>query len=283
MDLYKKRNGIYPIVITPPLSVELPNFRELWEYRGLFFFLVRRDIKLRFQQTFIGFLWIVLQPLIMMVIFNTVFGILIGVPTNGVPYTLFFLSAFVVWQFFSQVVNSSAFSLVGNINVIIKSYFPRLALPLSTVAGALVDFLVSFLILMVFLIVNGHYPITIRYLLLPILVGLTTIFASGIGLLFGALMVVFRDMKNLLAFILMIWMYITPIMYPITIAPERYRILFYLNPLTSLVDAYRWIFLHQAGFPQLSYLSISLIVAIILWICGAIAFRSMENKIADVM
>jgi lipopolysaccharide transport system permease protein len=263
--------------------MEMPNFRELWEYRGLFFFLVRRDIKLRFQQTVIGFLWIVLQPLIQMLIFYVIFGILIKVPTNGIPYPLFFLSAFVVWQFFTQVVNNSAFSLVGNISVIVKSYFPRLALPLSTVANALVDFAVSFLVLLVFLLIDGHYPITLRYLLLPVLLAITIIFSSGVGLLFGALMVVFRDTKNFLSFIIMMWMYVTPIIYPISIVPERYRILFYLNPLTSLVDTYRWVFLGQGTLPRLSYLALSLTVAIVIWFCGAVAFRAMENKIADIM
>jgi len=156
-------------------------------------------------------------------------------------------------------------------------------LPLSTVAGALVDFGISFLVLIVFLLVDGHFPITLRYLWLPFLLVLTTLFASGVGLLFGALMVIFRDMKNLLAFILMIWMYITPIMYPISIVPEKYRIFFYINPLTSLVDAYRWVFLGQGSLPRTDYLTISFIVAIVIWLFGAIVFRAMDNKIADVM
>jgi lipopolysaccharide transport system permease protein len=283
MNILKKRKGIFPIIITPPSSLELPNFRELWEYRGLFFFLVRRDIKLRFQQTFIGIFWVVLQPLIQMLIFYVILGILIQVPTNGVPYQLFFLSAFLAWQFFSQVVNLSAFSLVGNLGVILKSYFPRLALPLASIVNALVDFAVCFLVLMFFLLLDGHYPITLRYLLLPVLLVITIVFSSGVGLLFGALMVVFRDTKNLLSFILMIWMYVTPIMYPISIAPERFRILFYVNPLTSLVDGYRWVFLGQGDLPRVSYLSISIVIAVIIWFCGAIAFRAMENRIADIM
>ena len=129
MDVPKKNGGFTPIVITPPAPWELPNFRELWEYRGLFFFLIRRDILVRFQQTVAGFLWVVLQPLIQMLIFYVIFGLFVKIPTNGIPYPLFFLSGFVVWQFFTQVVNNSALSLVGNISVIIKSYFPRLALP----------------------------------------------------------------------------------------------------------------------------------------------------------
>jgi lipopolysaccharide transport system permease protein len=283
MAYIKKADGFIPIVITPPSSLEMPNFRELWDYKGLYFFLVRRDIKLRFQQTVIGFLWIILQPLIQMLIFYVIFGVLVKVPTNGIPYQLFFLSAFVVWQFFTQVINNSAYSLVGNIGVIIKSYFPRLALPLSGIASSLVDFAVSFLVLLVFLLLDGHYPITLRYLLLPVLLVITIAFSSGVGLLFGALMVVFRDTKNFLAFILMMWMYVTPIMYPITLAPERFRILFYLNPMTSLVDAYRWVFLGQGDLPKISYFLISFLVATVIWFCGAIAFRAMENKIADVM
>ncbi len=283
MGILKKDNGFTPIAITPAVPWELPNFRELWDYRGLLFFLVRRDILVRFQQTAAGFLWVILQPLIQMVIFYIIFGIFVKVPTNGVPYPLFFLSGFVVWQFFTQVVNNSSMSLVGNIGVIVKSYFPRLALPLSTVANALVDFVVSFVVLMIFLLIDGHYPITWRYLLLPVLLLVSIVFSSGVGLLFGALTVVFRDMKNLISFIIMLWMYVTPIMYPVTIAPDRYQVYFYLNPLTSLVDAYRWVFLNQAGLPHYKYLSVSFVVGILIWLAGAVAFRAMENRIADVM
>ena len=283
MNSIKKENTFTPIVITPPASLELPDFRELWGYRGLFFFLFQRDLKLRFQQTVIGFLWILLQPLLQMLIFYVFLGILVKVPTGEVPYHIFFLSAFIVWQFFSQVINFSSFSLVGNINIITKSYFPRLVLPFSTVASALVDFGISFLLLLFFLQINQNYPISLRYLLLPFLLVITTVFASGVGLLFGALMVVFRDMKNLLGFILMIWMYLTPIMYPITIIPEKYQILLYLNPLTGLVDAYRWVFLRLGDLPRFDYLSISLMIAAMIWFGGAIAFRAMENRISDVM
>jgi lipopolysaccharide transport system permease protein len=283
MDIFKKTNEFTPIVITPPSSLELPDFRELWEYKGLFLFLVRRDIKLRFQQTVIGFLWIILQPLIQMVIFYILLGVLVRVPTGEVPYHLFFLSAFVVWQFFSQVVTYSTNSLVGNIGIIIKSYFPRLALPLASVAGLLVDFAISILVLLVFLLINGNFPITLRYLLLPVLIVITTIFSSGVGLLFGALIVVFRDMRNLINFILMIWIYVTPVMYPRSIVPEQYQILLYFNPLTSLVESFQWVFLHQGDLPRISYLLISFVVALLIWFSGAIAFRAMENKIADVM
>ncbi len=283
MEIFRTKSEFAPVVITPPSSLELPNFRELWEYKGLLFFLVRRDIKLRFQQTVIGFLWIVLQPLIQMMIFYVILGVFIRVPTGNIPYHLFFLSGFVIWQFFNQVVSYSTNSLVGNISIIIKSYFPRLALPLASVISLLVDLGVSILVLIVFLLINGNFPITLRYLLLPILIAITTMFSSGVGLLFGALTVVFRDMRNLTGFLLTIWMYVTPIMYPLSVVPEKFKIFLYFNPLTSLVESFRWVFLHQGDFPRISYLLISCVVALLIWLSGAIAFRAMENKVADVM
>jgi lipopolysaccharide transport system permease protein len=283
MDNLKLENRSSLIVITPPVSWEMPDFHELWEYRGLLFFLVRRDILLRFQQTQIGLLWVVLQPLILMLIFYIIFGVFAKIPTGNLPYSLFFLSGFVVWQLFSQIVNNSSMSLVGNIAVLIKSYFPRLILPLSTVPNALVDFVVCLVVFLIFMILNKDFAITLRYLLLPVLLVITVLFSSGVGMLFGASMVVFRDMKNLLNFILMVWMYLTPIFYPLTIVPEKYRFLFYLNPLTSIVQAFRWVLLGQAEIPRSGYLIISFLVAAIFWFAGTIAFRRMENTIADVM
>lgn len=277
------KNGVNrPIVITPPSSLELPNFREVWEYRDLLFFLVRRDIKVRFQQTFIGVVWILLQPLINMLIFYVILGVLVRIPTDGIPYPIFFLSGFVVWQLLSQVINSCGFSLVGNIGTITKSYFPRLVLPLASVIGSLVDFLISFVLLMIFLLAN-HFPVTTRFILLPFFLVITLLFSTGVGLLFGALMVIFRDTKNFLSFILMIWMYITPIAFPISIVPENYKIIFYLNPVTGLVQLFRWVFLGQGSLPPASDLLTSLVVAAGICFAGAVAFRAMENKIADVL
>lgn len=282
MNIQRKNDYYKPIELTPPKSFEMPNFREVWEYKDLLFFLTKRDLKVRFQQTFIGVLWIVLQPLIQMLIFTIILGILVRVPTDGIPYPVFFLSGFVVWQFFSQVVNTSAYSLVVNIGVIVKTYFPKLVLPLSSILSSLVDFFISFLVLLPFLLFN-HFNISTRYFLLPFLLLITTLFSSGVGLLFGALMVVFRDTKNLLGFVMMIWMYITPIMFPISIVPKEYQILFFINPLTSIVESFRWVFLNYGVLPSTLNLIISLLVAFVIWLTGVLAFRSMENRIADVM
>ena len=199
MEKTRNKNEFTPVVITPPSSLEMPDFKELWDYRGLFYLMIRRDIMLRFQQTQIGFLWVVLQPLILMVIFYILFGVFVKIPTDNIPYSLFFLSGFVVWQFFSQIVNNSSMSLVANIGVIIKSYFPRLVLPLSTIPNAFVDFVICFLVFLAFMILNASFSITLRYLLLAPLIIIVMAFASGVGMLFGASMVVFResvDMKD---------------------------------------------------------------------------------------
>lgn len=282
MDSFDNSNLKKPIVITPPTRLEFPNLREVFKYQDLLWLLVRRDLKVRFQQTLIGFLWILLQPIINMLIFYVILGILVKVPTGDIPYPVFFLSGFVVWQLFSQIVNACAYSLLWNVGVITKSYFPRLVLPISATFSSIVDFLISFGLLLVFLIAN-HYQITARFLLLPIILVITLLFSSGIGLLFGALMVVFRDTKNFLSFIMTIWMYITPVMFPVLIVPLEYQILFYINPLTSLVEIFRWMSLGTGTIPDPINLFVSFIVALGLWFAGAIAFRAMENKIADVM
>jgi len=271
-----------PIVVTPPKKIEFPIIKEVFEYKDLLYFVVLRDIKTRFQQTFIGVLWIIFQPLIQMLLFYVVLGVLVKVPTGDIPYPVFFLTGYIVWQVFNQIVNGSAYSLVGNIGIITKTYFPKLILPLSITIGTIIDFAISFILLFIFLYGN-NFAISSRYYLLPLLLLLTLIFSLGVGLLFSALMVIFRDIKNLLGFIMQIWMFLTPIMYPITIIPEQYRFLIFVNPMTGLVDAFRWVFLGTEPLPSLMHLTISLITAFILLISGLYAFRTMEIRVADVL
>lgn len=278
MEKYQQK----PIVISPIKSLEIPDFKEVLDYKDLLFFLVKRDLVSRFQQTTIGVLWIALQPILQMLIFYAILGIIIKVPTGETPYHIFFLTGFIVYQLFNQIVNASAFSLLSHIGVITKIYFPRLTLPLSSTISSLVDFIVSFLVLLIFLLAND-YPVTIRYLYIPLLVIFTMLLSSSVGLIFGALMVIFRDTKNLLGFILMIWMYATPIIYPINLVPENYRVILHLNPLTPLVEFYRWVFLGEGVLPSLQNGIISFVVVILFWFIGAILFKTMENKIADVM
>jgi lipopolysaccharide transport system permease protein len=272
----------YPTVVKPPSKIEFPDIKGIWEYRDLLYFLVLSNLKTRFKQTFIGVFWIILQPIIQMAIFYVILGVLVKVPTGDVPYHVFYLSGFVVWQVFNQIVNSSAHSLVGNIGIITKTYFPRLVLPLSSTIGVVIDFMISFSVLIFFLQISG-YSINFRYGLLPLLLLITLIFSMGVGLLFGAFMVVFRDIRNLLSFVLQIWMFISPIIYPVSIVPDRYKFLVYLNPLTGLIGAYRWVVLRTDTLPSLSNLALSSLVAVVLWIVGMIAFRSMETHMVDVL
>ncbi|MHC1732025.1 MAG: ABC transporter permease [Bacteroidales bacterium] len=271
-----------PIVLTPVVHLEFPDLKEIWKCKGLLIYLVRRDLKIRFQQTFIGVFWIVLQPIVQLLIFYIIFGLLVRFPTDGIPYSVYYMSGYVVWQLFNQIINTCATSLTANIGVITKIYFPRLILPLSTTVGALIDFFITFLILLIFLFMN-KYVITARYLLIPFILLITMIFSLGVGLLFGALMVVFRDTKNFLAYIIQIWMFLSPIFYAISSIPEDLRILFYINPLTGIIDTFRWICLGTSTHPSFINLGVSSLVAIFLLFIGMVSFRSMENQIADVM
>jgi lipopolysaccharide transport system permease protein len=271
-----------PTVLSPPKSWELPDFHEIWQSHELMALLAIRNLKVRFKQTSIGIFWIVLQPLILMAIFSVILGVLVKVPTGNVPYPIFFLSGFFVWQFFYQVVNSSAFGMLEHIGVISKSYFPRMVLPFSYTLSSFVDFFVILILLLAYLLVSG-FSLNVRYLLLPILFVCSIIISTGVAVLFSAWMILFRDIKNLLAFILMVWMYLTPVMYPIALVPEEYRFLIRINPLTTLVEAYRWVLLGTGDLPPAGHFIAPVIVTVLIWIVAAFIFRKMENKISDVL
>lgn len=271
-----------PIVITSAKFLEFPDLREISAYKDLLYFLVRRDMKVRFQQTVIGVLWIVLQPLLQLAIFYFIFSQIARISTDNIPYPVFYLSGYVIWQLLNQIVNGSAQSLLGNIYLLTKAYFPRLILPLSVTLTAIVDFVVTFLILIVFLLLH-HYTFNIRYLFIPLIVLLTLIFSLGVGLIFGALMVVFRDVKNLIGFIMQLWMFASPVIYPASQVPEHLKPLFYLNPMTGLIDAFRWVLFDGYKLPSLNYFVFSTISAVIILIIGVLVFRSMETRIADIM
>ena len=282
MNLTEETTLQKPICITPPKPWELPDFHEALQFHELVVLLAIRNLKVRFQQTSVGILWIILQPLILMIIFSVILGVLVRVPTGDIPYPIFFLSGLFVWQFFSQVVNCSSFGMLEHIGVISKSYFPRLVLPFSFTLSSFVDFFVILILLLVYLLANG-FSINIRYLLLPILFAGTIFISTGVAVLFSAWMILFRDVKNLLSFIMMVWMYVTPIMYPITLVPEKYRLFIRLNPLTPLVESYRWVLLGKGDLPPIGHIIVSVAIACLIWIVAAFVFRKMENKISDVL
>jgi len=273
-----------PITIEPPRLLEFPDFKEVFENRDLIAFLVQRDLKVRFQQTVIGVLWIVLQPLIQALIFVVIFGIIVRVPTGDVPYALSYLTGYIGWQLFQQIVNTSSFSLLNNLGVITKTFFPRLVLPISATLGAVIDFFILFVVLQVYLSLS-HVPITSRYLYLPILIILTIVFAFGVGLIFGGLTVIFRDTKNLLGFIIQIWMFASPVVYPIneTTIPAKYLPICYANPMTGIINSFKWVFLGTEAAPSMNYLLISFGMALIILLIGLVFFKSTENHVADIL
>jgi lipopolysaccharide transport system permease protein len=256
------------------------NLHALWEYRELFYFLIWRDIKVRYKQTLLGVAWVIFQPLLSMVIFAFVFGRVVGVPSDGIPYPLFAYAGLLPWTFFSAAVTRSGNSLVGSANLITKVYFPRLIIPSAAVAAGLVDFGVAFVLLAI-LMTYYSVSVGVGLLMLPVLVLLTALLALGIGLWTSALNVKYRDVGYVLPFLITLGMFASPIIYPSSIVPKKWLWLFELNPLTGIIEGYR-----SALFgTQFNWRS--------LWVSGAItigllffaaySFRSMEKDFADVV
>src|SRR6266850_2015032 len=212
--------------------------RELWEYRELLYFLMWRDIKVRYKQTILGAAWAIIQPLVTMLIFTYFFGKLARVPTDGVPYPIFFYTGLLLWTFFSNGVTNGANSLIGNSNLITKVYFPRLIIPSAAVGAGLLDFAIASLLLIGLLIYYGFSPAWEYLMILPLIV-LTTLFSLGVGIWFSALNVRYRDVRYALPFLIQVWFFVSPIIYPSSLVPEEWRWVLSLNPLTGLVESFR--------------------------------------------
>ena len=254
---------------------------ELWRYRELIFFLTWRDIKVRYKQAVLGIAWAVLQPILTVLIFTVIFGILLRTPSQGLPYPLFALSALLPWQLFATALQRSSVSLVGNANLITKIYFPRLAIPLSTVFAALVDFLVSLLVLLVVMVYYQHLP-SLNSLWLPLIILLALLTALAVGLWLSALNVQYRDVQHMVPFIIQVWMYASPIVYPIETIPEGiWRVLYGLNPMVGVIQGFRWALLGTDP-PDITML-ISVGVVVILLVSGLYYFRRMEKTFADIV
>lgn len=254
--------------------------RDLWAHRDLFFFLARRDVKVRYKQTVLGIAWAILQPLSTMVVFTLLFGHLAHMPSDGEPYAIFSYAGLLPWNFFNAAVSSSSNSLVGNANLITKVYFPRLVIPGAAVAAALVDFLIASIILFLMM---PWYGVAFRpsLLMFPVLTLVTTLAALGTGMWMSALNVKYRDVRYALPFALQIWMFATPIIYPISLLPERWRWLLRLNPLSGAIAGYRAAIFGRP-FPWAD-LAFATAVAIAFLIYSAYAFRRMEMEFADII
>ncbi len=257
------------------------NLRELWEYRELLWFLVWRDVKVRYKQTVLGAGWAILQPVATMVVFSLFFGRLAGMPSDGLPYPIFSFAGLVPWTFFSQGLSQSANSLVGSHNLITKVYFPRLAIPISTVLAGLVDFALAFLVLLVMMFAYGIVPGPEILALAPLLL-LALVTALGAGLWLSALNVQFRDVRYIVPFLTQLWLFLTPIAYPSSLLAEPWRTVYGLNPMAGVVEGFRWALL-GTGEPPRAMLAASVLAALALLASGALYFRRTERTFADVI
>lgn len=268
-------------VIKPRRGLARLNLAEVWQARELLGFLAWRDIVVRYKQTTIGILWAFLRPFLTMVIFTVVFGRIAKLPSDGVPYAVFTFVGLLPWQFFATAFAETAASIVGNGYMITKIYFPRLILPLASVAVGIVDFLVSFVIL-IFIMIGYRTPISPRVLALPLFFALCVVFTIGLGLWTAALYVRYRDMRHLIPFLTQFGMYVSPVAYSTSSVPARWRFLYSLNPMTAVIDGFRWSLLGttQLYVPGIAAGTVS---SIVLLIVALYYFKQTETVFADVM
>jgi len=254
---------------------------ELWEYRELLYFLVWRDIKVRYKQTALGATWAIIQPFFTMVVFSLFFGRLARMPSDGIPYPIFSFAALVPWSFFANGLSQSSNSLVGSSNLITKVYFPRLIIPLASSFSGVVDFLIAFAVLIVMMLYYSLLP-TLNVLWLPLFFLLAMVTSLGVGLWLSALNVEYRDVRFIVPFITQFWLFVTPIAYPSSLLPEPWHTLYGLNPMVGVVEGFRWALLGTKTAPG-PIIAVSSAAAIVILITGAFYFRRMEKTFADIV
>ncbi len=272
------------VTVIEPSSGWLPiDWKELWRFRELFYFLTWRDVKIRYKQTALGAAWAILQPVMTMVVFTIFFGKLAGIEsrTGGIPYPIFVFAGLLPWSFFANAVTNSSNSLVGSTNLITKVYFPRLIMPLSAVGAWLVDLAVAFIVL-AGMMAWYRVSITWQLALVPLFVFGTVLAATGIGSLLSALTVTYRDFRYVVPFVIQIWMFVSPVIFPPTIVPTRWQLVFSLNPMSGLIGGFRSAFLGKPDF-EWGHIGISLLVSLGLFFFGASYFRKVEHGFADII
>jgi len=270
------------LVLRPSKGWVALKLSELWRFRELLYFLVWRDIKVRYKQTVIGAAWAIIQPFTTMIIFSLFFGQLAGIPSDGLPYPIFSYAALVPWTFFAAGLANASNSLVGNANLIKKIYFPRLVIPLSAVLSNVVDFCLAFSVLVLMMLAYGILP-TVNIIFLPLFLLLAFSTALGVGLWLSAMNVQFRDVRYVVPFLTQAWLFITPIAYPSSlIQNETLRALYGLNPMAGVVEGFRWALLGTQTAPDATIL-VSALASALLLVSGAFYFRRMERTFADVV
>lgn len=257
------------------------SLKDVWAYRELLYFLIWRDVKVRYKQTVLGVTWAVIQPVFTMVVFSIFFGWLVKVPSEGLPYPLFAFCALLPWQLFASSLTASSNSLVANQHLITKISFPRLLIPLSAAAGSFLDFAIAFLVLLGMMVIFKVAP-TVALFTLPLFVVLTIAVALGLGTWFSALNVKYRDIRHVLPFLTQVWMFATPVVYPSSLVPESWRTLYALNPMVGVVEGFRWALLGTSNVSGLM-LFVSAGTTFVLLLSGVYFFRRAEPTFADVV
>lgn len=255
--------------------------RELWEYRELLYFLIWRDIKVRYKQTMLGATWAIIQPVLTMIVFSLFFGKLAKLASDGLPYPIFSYTALVPWTFFAHGLSTASQSVVSSSNLIKKVYFPRLAIPISTVLSGIVDFLLAFGVLLLMMWYYGVAP-TINILFLPLFLLLALVTSLGVGLWLSAMNVQFRDVRYVVPFIVQFWMFATPIAYSSRLLHEPWRTVYGINPMVGVVEGFRWSLLGTGNAPG-PIIGVSALAALFILVTGAFYFRRMEKTFADVV
>ena len=269
-------------VLIRPISGWVPiNLRDLWEYRELLYFLTWRDIKVRYKQTALGMAWVVLQPLLLMLVFTIFFGRLVELPSDRISYPIFTYTALLPWQLFSRALNEGSMSLIAHERVITKTYFPRILLPASAVLASLIDFGIAFLVLIGFIIFYGVYP-GLAIFTLPLFLLLLVLAAFGVSLWLAAFNVMYRDVRYMLPFLAQVWMFATPIIYPVSVVPDCWRLLYSLNPMVGVVEGFRWALLGESnGMDVTIGLSVFVVAGVLGG--GVLYFQSVQQTFADVI
>jgi lipopolysaccharide transport system permease protein len=268
-------------VIEPPKGWFSLNLKEVWAYRELLGLFARRDVSVRYKQSFVGIGWAVIQPIMTMLIFTIVFGRFAKLPSEGIPYPVFTYCALLPWNYFARSLGDSSDSLVASSNLITKVYFPRLILPFSKVLAGLIDFAIAFIILLLMMLWYRIVP-TIGLVLLPLFMLIAMISALGVGLWLTALNVKYRDVKFIMPFLTQFWLYASPVAYSITIVPPKWQWIYSLNPMVGVVEGFRWALLGKAP-PNVEMMLISFACVLVLLVSGLFYFKKMEQTFADIV
>jgi len=276
------RNLMGDETVIKPSSGFIPiNLRDFITYRELFYFFAWKEIKARYKQTFLGFVWAFLKPFISIVIFTVVFGGIVKVPSENIPYPLFCLSGLVLWNYFSYSLLNSSACLISNQSLIKKVYFPRIVIPCSYSLSGIYDYLISLLFLGL-VMAYYSYPPSIYALLLPVILCIATLTAIGLGLWLSAMSVKYRDIQYIIPFFIQLFLFITPVIYPSSIVTDKYRFLLYLNPMSGVIDAHRLCILGNKAM-DMKLLVLSLMISLIIFVSGLYFFRRMERYFADIL